>query len=216
MISRPWCDLWRSPQNPEMPYACLLRWPVACVLLPPVPPARPRCAGRFLHAIALSGMIPCFPSSPFVAAHQRMQGLVYPRRSLFLWRKRAVGTHCTRVCSRDAHCNAVLRAAHAPRSGYALLRTLKRPIDFFWQAGQSQIYPELKRLEVPGLVNVEVVVQLTRPATRVYSITPEGWKTLHTRAVTPVEAAPARNELLLNTSTIWLADPTQALALFRP
>lgn len=107
------------------------------------------------------------------------------------------------------------RLARKPHSGYELLRALKRPIGFFWQAGQSQIYPELKRLEALGLVSFEVVEQTVRPAKKVYSLTPEGQEALRAWAVAPVEPEPGRNELLLKTYTIWLADPAQALELFR-
>ncbi len=107
------------------------------------------------------------------------------------------------------------RLARKPHSGYELLQALKRPIGFFWQAGQSQIYPELKRLELLGLVSFEVVEQTTRPDKKVYSITPEGREVLRTWAVAPTEPEPSRNELLLKTYTLWLADPAQALKLFR-
>jgi len=107
------------------------------------------------------------------------------------------------------------RLARKPHSGYELLQALKRPIGFFWQASQSQIYPELKRLEVLGLVSFEVVEQTTRPDKKVYSITPEGREALRAWAVAPTEPEPSRNELLLKTYTLWLADPAQALKLFR-
>jgi DNA-binding PadR family transcriptional regulator len=107
------------------------------------------------------------------------------------------------------------RLARKPHSGYELLQALKRPIGFFWQASQSQIYPELKRLEVLGLVSFEVVEQTTRPDKKVYSITPEGREALRAWAVAPTEPEPSRNELLLKTYTLWLADPARALKLFR-
>lgn len=92
---------------------------------------------------------------------------------------------------------------------------MKRPIGFFWQAGQSQIYPELKRLEALGLVSFEVVEQTTRPDKKVYSITSAGREALRAWAVSSTEPEPSRNELLLKTYTLWLADPAQALKLFR-
>lgn len=50
---------------------------------------------------------------------------------------------------------------------------------------------------------------------QLYSITPEGQETLCAWAVAPTEPEPSRNELLLKTYTLWLADPAQALKLFR-
>ena len=91
---------------------------------------------------------------------------------------------------------------------------MKKPIGFFWQASQSQIYPELKRLEILGLVSFVVVEQTDRPAKKVYSMTQEGRESLRAWAVAPVELESSRNELLLKTYTLWLADPAQALKLF--
>ncbi len=107
------------------------------------------------------------------------------------------------------------RLARQPHSGYELLLALKKPIGFFWQASQSQIYPELKRLEILGLASFEIVEQSNRPDKKVYSITDEGREALQKWAVAPVEPEPSRNELLLKTYTLWLADPAKALKLFR-
>lgn len=107
------------------------------------------------------------------------------------------------------------RLARKPHSGYELLQGLKKPIGFFWQASQSQIYPELKRLEMLGLVSFEVIEQTNRPDKKVYSITQEGREALRNWAVAPAALEPSRNELLLKTYTLWLADPAKALKLFR-
>lgn len=107
------------------------------------------------------------------------------------------------------------RLARKPHSGYDLLQALKKPIGFFWQASQSQIYPELKRLEILGLVSFVVVEQTDRPDKKVYSITRQGREALSNWAVTPVALEPGRNELLLKTYALWLADPAKALQLFR-
>lgn len=107
------------------------------------------------------------------------------------------------------------RLARQPHSGYELLQAMKKPIGFFWQASQSQIYPELKRLEILGLVTFEEVEQTSRPDKKVYSITAEGREALQKWAVAPAEPEPGRNELLLKTYTLWLADPAQALKRFR-
>ena len=92
---------------------------------------------------------------------------------------------------------------------------MRKPIGFFWHASQSQIYPELSRLAVLGLVTYEPVKQDNRPDKKVYSITNEGHEALQEWAVAPTEPEPSRNELLLKTYTIWLADPAKMLKLFR-
>jgi DNA-binding PadR family transcriptional regulator len=100
-------------------------------------------------------------------------------------------------------------------SGYDLAQHMKRPIGFFWQAQLSQIYPELAHLEEQGYVLHQVIVQEDRPSRKVYTITDAGGAALRAWAVQPPLPTLDRNELLLKTYTIWLADPESALALFR-
>ncbi len=105
--------------------------------------------------------------------------------------------------------------ARGPLSGYELAQRMKKPIGFFWQSQLSQIYPELAHLEAQGCVTHLVIVQEDRPQKKVYTITESGSATLKvwvTRSPTP---APERNELLLKTYAIWLADPEAAIELFR-
>lgn len=107
------------------------------------------------------------------------------------------------------------RLARGPHSGYELVQAMKKPIGFFWNARQSQIYPELARLEALGLVTHVLVEQQNRPDKKVYSLADAGREALQKWAVAPVEPEPSRDELLLKTYTMWLADPAQALKLFR-
>src|SRR5256886_9046896 len=51
-----------------------------------------------------------------------------------------------------------------PHSGYELVQAMKRPVGFFWNASQSQIYPELNRLEILGLATYVLIEQQHRPA----------------------------------------------------
>jgi PadR family transcriptional regulator AphA len=106
------------------------------------------------------------------------------------------------------------RLARGSHSGYELVQAMRRPIGFFWQASQSQIYPELSRLEALDLVTYELVRQDNRPDKKVYTISDKGREVLQEWAVGPSEPEPGRNELLLKTYTIWLADPAKALKLF--
>jgi PadR family transcriptional regulator AphA len=105
--------------------------------------------------------------------------------------------------------------ARTPSSGYDLGRRLKDPIGFFWHARYNQIYPELAHLEAQGLIVHELVEQSDRPDKKVYTITETGLAALRRWATEPPEEAPARSELLLKAYTIWLADPAQAIQLFR-
>ncbi len=105
--------------------------------------------------------------------------------------------------------------AREPSSGYDLLQLMKNPIGFFWHAHQSQLYPELARLESQGYVSSRVMEQQHRPDKRIYTITEAGRAALQRWVTQPPASAPERNELLLKTYAIWLADPTQAIRLFQ-
>jgi len=105
--------------------------------------------------------------------------------------------------------------ARGPLSGYDLAQRMKRPLGFFWQAQHSQIYPELADLEEQGCVFHQVIVQEDRPQKKLYTITEAGRSALKAWVTQPPLPAPERNELLLKTYTIWLADQHQALELFR-
>lgn len=105
--------------------------------------------------------------------------------------------------------------ARAPYSGYDLIQRIEKPIGFFWHARRSQIYPELARLEAAGLVTHTVVVQRARPDKKVYEITEAGRAALREWVVTPLQPVTDRDELMLKTYSMWLADPEQAIALYR-
>jgi len=92
---------------------------------------------------------------------------------------------------------------------------MKNPISFFWHAHQSQLYPELARLEAQGYVTGRVMEQHTRPDKKVYTISQAGRAALQHWVTQPPASTPERNELLLKTYAIWLADPGQAIKLFR-
>jgi PadR family transcriptional regulator AphA len=100
-------------------------------------------------------------------------------------------------------------------SGYDLVRSMKRPIGFFWHARHSQIYPELARLQNEGLVTFEVVEQDDRPDKKIYTITEAGRAALQRWAAAPMEFPVERSELMLKAYSVWLAEPGQAIKLFR-
>ena len=70
---------------------------------------------------------------------------------------------------------ALLGLLHAgPRHGYDLFQEYDRELGRVWHVGQSQLYAQLKHLEEAGLVLVRVEEQPSRPARKVYRLTPEG------------------------------------------
>lgn len=105
--------------------------------------------------------------------------------------------------------------ARAPASGYDLAQKLKGPVDFFWQARHSQIYPELARLEQDGYVVVQHVSQAERPDKKVYRITDAGSAVLKAWVIAPVDVPVIRDELVLKAYCLWLAHPAAAIELFR-
>lgn len=105
--------------------------------------------------------------------------------------------------------------AREPRSGYDLGRELKKPIGFFWHARYSQIYPELAKLEERGYIKHEVIEQQDLPDKKEYSITPEGREVLSQWITAPLEMPSLRDELVLKTYSLWMAEPQEAIKLFR-
>ncbi len=105
--------------------------------------------------------------------------------------------------------------AREPLSGYDLAQRLGERVAFFWGAGHSQIYPELRKLERAGLVSHKRVAQKDRPDKKVHRITAKGRDLLARWVTTPYEPAPLKDELLLRVYSVWLAEPAQAAALLR-
>jgi PadR family transcriptional regulator, regulatory protein AphA len=85
----------------------------------------------------------------------------------------------------------------APMSGYDLGLTIRGSVGHFWNESYGQIYPNLKRLMVEGLVTSKTERQKGKPDRHVYSITGKGRE--HLAAWLAVEPQPEipRNELLL-------------------
>ena len=92
---------------------------------------------------------------------------------------------------------------------------MKDPIGFFWHTHQSQLYPELARLEAQGYVTARVMEQHNRPAKKIYTISETGRAALQQWVTQPPASAPERSELLLKAYGIWLADTEQAIRLFQ-
>lgn len=100
-------------------------------------------------------------------------------------------------------------------TGYRIAQQLRNPIAFFWEAGHSQVYPQLATLERRGLVAAR-----TRPGpgprpTRVYRITPTGLRSLRAWVGAPARRRGGRDELLLKVYASWVAKPEATLALVR-
>ncbi len=106
---------------------------------------------------------------------------------------------------------AILELLHRkPLSGYDLRKRFSGSITFFWKAGHSQIYPELKRMEREHLVVSRRVTHPYRPAKKVYAITPEGEEALRQWLGEAPALQPIKDEMLLKCFAFHLLEPEQA------
>lgn len=61
-----------------------------------------------------------------------------------------------------------------PRHGYELYQEFSQELGRVWDLGQSKLYAQLRQLEEAGLVQVQTEPQPSRPARKVYHLTPQG------------------------------------------
>ncbi len=101
-----------------------------------------------------------------------------------------------------------LLTAYGSASGYDLTKGFERSVAHVWQAGHSQIYPELAKMTADGLVTVEAEGARGR---KIYSITSEGRAELRAWLIGHDPTGPARNEVALQAFLLPLLDPGEAL-----
>jgi PadR family transcriptional regulator, regulatory protein AphA len=82
-----------------------------------------------------------------------------------------------------------------PLTGYDLVRYFQGTLGFLWSAPQSQIYPELRRMEAAGLVNATVAPRGQRAQKRIYAVTDAGMAELR-RWATDFMPLPAQRDPL--------------------
>ena len=87
------------------------------------------------------------------------------------------------------HTEYVLLGAlfQGPKHGYEIMHFLDSSLQSTWQVSSSQLYVLLKRLEGQGLLRCALKAQKTRPAKRVFSLTPAGKKRFLEWLRSPVE-----------------------------
>jgi PadR family transcriptional regulator AphA len=99
-----------------------------------------------------------------------------------------------------------------PRSGYDIKQAVEISTRFFWGASFGQIYPELRRLEEAGLVEVESEGGRRRKA---YRLTTAGQRELDEWFRSDTDVFQYRDEGLLRLFFSDLTDPDAALANIR-
>jgi DNA-binding PadR family transcriptional regulator len=104
--------------------------------------------------------------------------------------------------------------ASGPRTGYDIKRISDVSTRFFWGASYGQIYPELRRLEQGGLVEVSDEPR-GRVRRRVYRITPGGQAALREWLLDPDTTYEIRDEGLLRLFFSDLLAPEEVVDLVR-
>jgi DNA-binding PadR family transcriptional regulator len=101
--------------------------------------------------------------------------------------------------------------AEEPASGYDLAKKFERVLQrYAWHAQHSQIYPELNRMAVDGLVTV--VAEGAR-GRRACAATDAGRADLRRWMLDPPDVVVVRNELVLRLFLLSTLDPTDARRL---
>ncbi len=100
-------------------------------------------------------------------------------------------------------------------TGYQLSRQMQRPVGYFWTAGHTQIYPELRRLEDAGLVGHRNISGRGPRQTKRYRITAAGTRALRAFVSTETEPQPVRDLETLRLWSLWTVSPETTVTLVR-
>ncbi|MEW9551332.1 PadR family transcriptional regulator [Nonomuraea sp. NPDC050783] len=103
-----------------------------------------------------------------------------------------------------------LLSAVGPASGYDLAKKFELSLNHVWQAGHTQIYPELLKMAADGLVDAGSEGVRGR---KTYTITPEGRRRLHEWMTEHAPAVVVRNEVALQAFLLPLLDRDDAIAV---
>ncbi|WP_413250273.1 PadR family transcriptional regulator [Sinomonas flava] len=108
---------------------------------------------------------------------------------------------------------ALLRVG--PLSGYDLQKQFSLSVGHVWHAPDSQIYPELRKMEAEGLIEGEEQARGQRGTRRVYHVTDAGERAFAAWIRTPLEYARVRDPAHLKAAYLENATPLAARAFFR-
>ena len=92
-----------------------------------------------------------------------------------------------------------------PLTGYDLVRHFQGTVGFLWSAPQSQIYPELRRMEAEGLIQAQVAPRGQRAQKRIYSVTEAGMAELRRWATDFMPLPAQRDPVMLKAAFFDLA-----------
>lgn len=107
---------------------------------------------------------------------------------------------------------AILRVG--PLSGYDLQKQFSQSVGHVWHAPDSQIYPELRKMEAAGLVEGEDQLRGVRGKRRVYHVTPDGEKAFKEWMDSPLDYQRVRDPAHLRAAYLESASPKSAREFF--
>ncbi|MDQ0754783.1 PadR family transcriptional regulator [Arthrobacter sp. B3I4] len=108
---------------------------------------------------------------------------------------------------------ALLRVG--PLSGYELQKQFSASVGHVWHAPDSQIYPELRKMEAENLIEGEEQPRGQRATRRVYHVTADGDAAFLAWMQTPLEYARVRDPAHLRAAYLEAASPEAAREFFR-
>ncbi len=98
-------------------------------------------------------------------------------------------------------------------TGYDLAKQFDASVANFWHALPQQLYQELARMEVDGLVTGAEVVQAARPNKRIYSVTAAGRAALSAWIDQQADLRSLKDELLVKIYGSDLKTPAETTAV---
>ncbi|MEV7694647.1 PadR family transcriptional regulator [Microbacterium sp. NPDC089189] len=102
-----------------------------------------------------------------------------------------------------------------PQSGYDLQKQFTVSVGHVWHAPDSQIYPELRKMESEGLIEGEEQARGERGTRRMYHITPAGEQAFLDWMAAPPEYQRVRDPAHLRAAYLESASPADARAFLR-
>lgn len=102
-----------------------------------------------------------------------------------------------------------------PMTGYDLHKQFESSVGHVWHAPDSQIYPELRRMEAAGLLQGEEVAWGPRGKKRQYHVTEAGRQEFQAWMNTPLDYARPRDPAHLKAAYLEYADPEAGRAQMR-
>lgn len=102
-----------------------------------------------------------------------------------------------------------------PQSGYELQKQFAVSVGHVWHAPDSQIYPELRKMEAEGLIRGEEQARGERGTRRMYHLTPEGDAAFLAWMAAPLDYQRVRDPAHLRAAYLEAGTPADARAFLR-